>query len=285
MFEKIIENDLSIYFNTIEHSKIREIIKYSLEGGKGIRGGIIKNIIETLSNKESNLWQPVVAIELIHGISLVIDDLPCMDNDLFRRNKPSTFAQFGERNAILVSLYGVTEAFKLLFNGLKELNIENKEYISIIENLIQEWNELIGKNLIVGQLLDFKENVGELLNLKLLSNHSHNIDLIYYKTSSLFVFAFLLGYIYSNPTNLDNLNDFKKMGEYFGLMYQIMDDSCDIDTDDIHKNIILSYGKEKSIELYRDAEYKFTELLIKNNLLTPIFQELIMKLNKKFTNG
>jgi geranylgeranyl pyrophosphate synthase len=279
MFEKYIENDLIIYYNTIQHSKIREIIKYSLEGGKGIRGGIVKHIIETLSGEQNNLWQPVVSIELIHGISLVLDDLPCMDNDLTRRNKPSTFAKFGERHAILVSMYGISEAFKLLFNGLKELNIQNKEYIDLIERVINEWNELIGKNLIIGQLMDFKENIGELLNLEIPNSNSHSIDLIYYKTSSLFIFAFLLGGIYSK-VQID-IDDFRKMGEYLGLMYQIMDDSNDVNTDDVHKNIILSYGIDKSLQLYEDAENKLIELLNKYNLLTTTFQDLIKKLKSK----
>ena len=285
MFEKYIENDLIIYYNTIQHSKLKEIIKYSLEGGKGIRGGIIKHIIETLSGKEhgtSNLWQPIVSIELIHGLSLVLDDLPCMDNDLIRRNKPSTFAKFGERHAILVSIYGMTEAFKLLFNGIKELNIENQEYINLIEKLINDWNELIGKNLIVGQMMDFKDNIGELLNLDVLKTHNnHSIDLIYYKTSSLFIFAFILGSIYSNTTSCNNIDDFKKMGECLGLMYQIMDDSNDVETDEAHKNIVLSYGNEKSLQLYRDAETKLVELLLKYNLMTSTFEKLISKLNKK----
>ncbi len=282
MFEKYIENDLNYYYNTIEHSKLKEIIKYSLEGGKGIRGGIVKHIIETLSGKECTIWEPIVSIELIHGLSLVLDDLPCMDNDLIRRNKPSTFAKFGERHAILVSMFGITEAFRLLFNGMKELNINSENYIKYIENIINEWNELIGKNLIVGQMMDFKDNIGELLNLDIPTTN-HSIDLIYYKTSSLFIFAFILGGLYSN-TNIYNIDDFKKMGEYFGLMYQIMDDSNDILTDEAHKNIVLSYGKEKSIQLYRDAEYKFVELLVKYNLMTPTFEKLINKINQKLKN-
>ncbi len=279
MFEKYIENELTIYYNTIKHSKLREIIKYSLDGGKAIRGGIVKHIIETLSGEECNLWQPIVSIELIHGISLVLDDLPCMDNDLIRRNKPSTFAQFGERHAILISMFGITEAFKLLFNGLKQLNFQNENYIKMIEDVINEWNELIGKNLIVGQLLDFKENISELLDIDI-PNNNYSIDLIYYKTSSLFIFAFLLGGIYSRKEI--NIDDFKKMGEYLGLMYQIMDDSNDIDTDDKHKNIILSHGLEKSILIYKDAEQKLIDLLLKYNLMTNTFEQLINKLNKKF---
>ena len=282
MFETFIENDLTIYYNTIKHSKLREIIRYSLDGGKAIRGGIVKHIIETLSGKKSSLWEPVVSIELIHGLSLVLDDLPCMDNDLTRRNKPSTFAKFGERHAILISMFGITEAFKLLFSGLKQLNIQNDNYIKMIENVINEWNELIGKNLIVGQLMDFKENIGELLNIDIPTTN-HSIDLIYYKTSSLFIFSFILGAIYSNIIIDDNIiNDFKKMGEYLGLMYQIMDDSNDFETDAAHKNIILSYGIEKSIIIYKDAEEKLIELLIKYNLMTNTFEQLINKLNNKF---
>jgi geranylgeranyl diphosphate synthase type II len=284
MFGNYIENDLNYYYNTIQNSKLKEIIKYSLEDGKGIRGGIVKHIIETFSEKPGFLWQPIVSIELIHGLSLVLDDLPCMDNELIRRNKPSTFAKFGERQAILVSMYGLTEAFKLLFNGMKELNIENDKYIKYIENIINEWNELIGKNLILGQMMDFKDNISELLNLEIpdTSYNNHNIDLIYYKTSSLFIFAFILGGIYSNNnTFCNNIDDFKKMGEYLGLMYQIMDDSNDVNTDDAHKNIILSFGIEKSIKLYRDAENKLIELLNKYNLMTSTFEKLIYKLNKK----
>ncbi len=281
MFGKYIENDLNYYYNTIQNSKLKEIIKYSLDDGKGIRGGIVKHIIETLSAKSCYLWQPIVSIELIHGLSLVLDDLPCMDNELIRRNKPSTFAKFGERQAILVSMYGLTEAFKLLFNGIKELNIENDKYIKYIENIINEWNEFIGKNLILGQMMDFKDNIGELLNLEI-PDTSHSIDLIYYKTSSLFIFAFILGGIYSNnETFFNNIADFKKMGEYLGLMYQIVDDCNDINTDDNHKNIILSFGLEKSIQLYRDAENKLAELLNKYNLMTATFEKIIYKLNQK----
>ncbi len=283
MFDKYIINELNYYYKTIDNSKLREIIKYSLEDGKCIRGFIVKHIIETLTG-ECNYWQPIVSIELIHGISLILDDLPCMDNDLMRRNKPSTFAKYGERQAILVSMYGISEAFKLLFNGIKnikELFTEDKLYIQTLENLVSDWHELIGKNLIVGQMMDFKDNISELLNLDI-PNNNHSINLIYYKTSSLFIFAFVLGAIFSYNTNKNiNIEDFKQMGQYFGLMYQIMDDSNDMETDDIHKNIFLTMGYDNSIKLYKDAEEKLVELLIKNSLLTSDFENLIYKLNKK----
>ena len=85
MFGEEISPYLEQYFSTLDNNKTKSIIEYSVKGGKCIRGFIIKHIMETLSNKVE--WQPIVAIELIHAASLVIDDLPCMDNSIMRRNK------------------------------------------------------------------------------------------------------------------------------------------------------------------------------------------------------
>ena len=271
MFEQYINNDLQQYYDTIQNSKLKEIITYSLEGGKCIRGFIVKHIIETLTNKSSP-WQPIASIELIHGISLILDDLPCMDNDMVRRGKPSTFARFGERHAILISMYGISEAFKILFNGLRNIQDYN---ITSIEMIINQWSDLIGHNLVLGQMMDFRDNIGELLNIDIPTN---NTNLIYYKTSSLFIFAFILGAIYSG---YNELTDFQNMGLHLGMMYQIMDDSNDIDKDDINNNTVLYYGKEKTKEMYSKAQYKFVELLLKYNLMTPMFENLINEITNK----
>jgi len=89
-------NEIKLYINEylkkLNDSKLKSIIKYSIEDGKCIRGFIVKHILEILS--EQILWEPIVAIELIHASSLIIDDLPCMDNDIERRGKPSTHVKF-----------------------------------------------------------------------------------------------------------------------------------------------------------------------------------------------
>lgn len=270
MFSQYIANDLQQYYDTIQNSKLKEIVLYSIEGGKCIRGFIVKHIVETLSGKQCD-WQPIASIELIHGISLILDDLPCMDNDVMRRGKQSTFARFGERHAILISMYGISKAFQLIFNGLK--NINNNYNMESIQLIINKWSEFIGQNLVVGQLMDFRDNIGELLNVNIQSN---TVELIYYKTSSLFVFAFILGAIYCGYNKLD---DFQNMGLHFGMMYQIMDDSNDTEHDNINNNIVLSHGKVKCKEMYTTAQCKFVELLLQYNILTPMFEKLINELN------
>jgi geranylgeranyl pyrophosphate synthase len=278
-FKEYIINELSTYYNTITNTKLKEILIYSLEGGKCIRGFIVKHLIEQLTQAPTILWQPIVSIELIHGISLVIDDLPCMDNDTMRRNKLSTFAKFGERQAILTSLFGISEAFNILLEGLKNLNTDTNKYIDIINILTKEWHEYIGKNLVIGQMLDLKENIEELININIPFN---NDNIILYKTCSLFIFAFILGGVYSGVDV--NLEDYKKMGYHLGIMYQIMDDSRDIETDVVEANIILNKGKLEAEKIYMESKSKFLDLINNNNILTQELLDLVGIIDSMYIN-
>lgn len=273
MFENYINNELNIYYSKINNSKIRSILQYSLEGGKCIRGFIVKHIMEKIGKKI--IWQPIASIELIHGISLIIDDLPCMDNDLIRRNKPSTFVKFGEKESILVSFYGISEAFKILFEGINNnKDIFPEDIYNKVQELLEYWNEEIGKNLIIGQMLDLCMDVEELLNINIAKDKK---NIMLYKTASLFSFSFILGGIFSS---IDNIIDFKKMGYLFGIMFQLMDDYKDMDTDENSANYFLQNGKKESIELYLNCKLQLLNLLEKYNLYTEEFKMLINKIDE-----
>jgi geranylgeranyl diphosphate synthase type II len=273
MFEKYINNELNVYYSKINNSKIRSILQYSLEGGKCIRGFIVKHIMEKIGKKI--IWQPIASIELIHGISLIIDDLPCMDNDLIRRNKPSTFVKFGEKESILVSFYGISEAFKILFEGINNnKDIFPEDIYNKVQELLEYWNEEIGKNLIIGQMLDLCMDVEELLNINIAKDKK---NIMLYKTASLFSFSFILGGIFSS---IDNIIDFKKMGYLFGIMFQLMDDYKDMDTDENSANYFLQNGKKESIELYLNCKLQLLNLLEKYNLYTEEFKMLINKIDE-----
>ena len=273
MFEKYINNELNVYYSKINNSKIRSILQYSLEGGKCIRGFIVKHIMEKIGKKI--IWQPIASIELIHGISLIIDDLPCMDNDLIRRNKPSTFVKFGEKESILVSFYGISEAFKILFEGINNnKDIFPEDIYNKVQELLEYWNEEIGKNLIIGQMLDLCMDVEELLNINIAKDKK---NIMLYKTASLFSFSFILGGIFSS---IDNIIDFKKMCYLFGIMFQLMDDYKDMDTDENSANYFLQNGKKESIELYLNCKLQLLNLLEKYNLYTEEFKMLINKIDE-----
>ena len=286
------------YFETIKGSRLLSVIKYSIEDGKCIRGFIVKHIIETLLVPNENsekldiiLWEPIVAIELIHAASLIIDDLPCMDNDIIRRNKPSLFIKFGEREAILSSFYLISQSCKLLVNSVKHNKIMFETKQDIVINLLNEWCELLGDNLVVGQLMDLNENIKTLLNIDIVEN---NKTLMVYKTASLFIFSFILGGVFSGADI--NIEEFKSMGSHFGIMFQLMDDIKDVDKDKaksqlfaannsekiVYNNFINSNGYLKAIETFNESKTILKLLLKKNNLYTKEFKKLIKKITTSF---
>ena len=287
MFGDEIVKDLEEYYKTLGDSKIYKIIKYSTEGGKCIRGFIVKHIIDTLSPYNIHYWEPIVCVELLHSSSLIIDDLPCMDNDTTRRGKLSTFVAFGERQAIVSSLYLVSESLKILFNSLNKFrivlkdadpnfNLENQ--INLINKLINEWSVLLGKNLIIGQMLDLKEDVEKLLNIKIPEKNSDKLIMIY-KTCSLFMFCFVVGAVFCGKIDYAIIDEFKQMGLHFGIMFQIMDDFKDINEDIHNYNYVLENGKEKALHVYIDSRNKLVVLLKKHKFNTTKFKTLITKID------
>ena len=267
---------LEHYLTQVNNPKIRSIIQYAVQGGKCVRGFIVKHIIETLGSKNTSIsWEPIVCIELIHGASLIIDDLPCMDNDSIRRGKISTFVKFGKHEAILMSLYMVSESVKLITNALTRKSIERCQL------LINEWCELLGNNLILGQLLDLKTETAAYFNIPITSDNFNEL-LIKYKTCSLFSFAFILGALYTGKDF--EIKDFKAMGLHFGMLFQLVDDYKDVVEDDKQVNYVLKHGIHKTITKYLEARTQFIILLKKYQLDTPAFTQIIKKLDSHIPN-
>ena len=99
-----------------EHpAALSQAMRYAvLSGGKRIRPIFALACCEAVSGREKDVMPAALALELIHSYSLVHDDLPCMDNDLLRRGKPSCHAKFGEVTALLAGDALLTQAFKVL---------------------------------------------------------------------------------------------------------------------------------------------------------------------------
>lgn len=279
MYSDEVQPYLDKYYSKLDKSKIRELMEYSINGGKCVRGFIVKHIIETLTGKSSEEvpWQPIVSVEMIHAASIVIDDLPCMDNDTFRRGKLSTFKQFGNNEAILSSYYMISETLRIVIDGL-----EASDNISSLKILTNEWCELLGKNLVIGQFLDLKGDAESYFNVKFSETESLNDYIIKYKTCSLFSFSFLMGAFFSGKSDQGSLDDFKEMGLHFGMMFQLMDDYRDKDSDVPYANYILSKGLESAVEKYKESRAVLTLLLQKHGLYTQKFIKMIENIDKLF---
>ena len=131
---KLVDNFLINYLKKQDNSLLVNPMKYGLiSGGKKIRSTIIFDIGKIFKVKKKKLINICAAVECIHSYSLIHDDLPCMDNDLIRRGKPSTHIKFGEASAVLAGNSLLTLAFEMITD--KNSSIHDKSKIELIKEL------------------------------------------------------------------------------------------------------------------------------------------------------
>ncbi|MDU3177018.1 polyprenyl synthetase family protein [Anaerococcus sp.] len=205
--KKIIEKKVSTYYD--KDYKLAEALFYAMDSGKRIRANLYFETLKMLDHQISELDVDfALAIEMVHAYSLVHDDLPAMDNDDFRRGKPSMHKKFGEDIAILAGDALLNEASFLIF----DIANKNPTYIKAGRYL---FNHTGYKGMIDGQVLDLR--------------HPKTYDKDYLlnvydkKTSDLFkaciVSAALISQVDEKATKI--LEDY---AYNLGLAYQIQDD-------------------------------------------------------------
>jgi geranylgeranyl diphosphate synthase type II len=150
------------------------------------------------------------AVEMVHAYSLIHDDLPCMDNDDFRRGRPTVHRAFSEAVAVLAGDALLTEAFQIV--ALSE-NLSDSQKVRLTTRLAQR----IGKNgMVEGQAIDILSQK-ETLPSELL------IIMDQKKTGDLFSCSLEFGAIIANaPSPIEE--HLRIAGLHFGLAYQIRDD-------------------------------------------------------------
>jgi len=189
-------------------------MKYGLlPGGKKIRSKIIVDIGKIFNIRYKNLIQVSAAVECIHAYSLIHDDLPCMDNDLLRRGKPTVHKKFGESTAILAGNSLLTIAFEIM--SQKNFKVEDKIKIKLIK-LISECSGHSG--IAGGQYSDLNFERKRIPLNKI-------IDMQIKKTGKLFSFCCMAPILISKKKKY--LKKFEKIGSDIGLLFQITDDLID----------------------------------------------------------
>ena len=298
MFTSLIKPYIDDSIDIIDNYKIKNILKYSICEGKCIRGFITKYIMNKLSNNKYDNSLPIFVIESLHTLSLILDDLPCMDNSKMRRNKISSHIKFSEAETILTSAYVLLKLQSEIIEQIYDLyDIENIKNINDIElyfkgekinrkNIKKIVNETMNENIILGQLLDLGYEYEFILNKHSLSKfYDKDTMIIIYKTSSLFSLSFLLGVIFSKKEGLD-LNDFYMMGLHYGILYQIVDDLIDYNEDfKKNYNYVREVGIDKIKDIYNEHKIKLLYLLKKYDLFNKDFTVIIDILDKKFYNN
>ena len=267
--DKLISNFIDEHSQDINETTL---FKDIFLGGKKLRPMIVLAICNNI-----NVNKIALAIELIHNSSLIIDDLPCMDNDLYRRHNKTIHNKYGETNALNISIFLFRKAIELIYENVIEIDNSGKKIYEINKIIYDN----IGKNgLPLGQYLD----LGFLKNKLKLDNKKDHISLIYKKTTTLFNLSFLIPYILQTDNN-DNIKIMKKVSKWFGIAFQLYDDFLDIEQDKKNNspNYVNKYGIELAYSFFTKSINK-TKLYLKtleidNTFFIEVIDLLLNKVN------
>ena len=211
-FNKFYNN---LLLSKLDNNFLSKAMKYSsINGGKRIRSFLVSQSSKMVNLSSENSMIISSAIESIHTYSLIHDDLPSMDNDDFRRGKPSSHKKFGEATAILAGDALHDFAFQLISGSLKKIDPDKNLKLINFLTLCTGYDGLAG-----GQSLDL------LFENKKISK-KNIIEMYAKKTGKLFEFSFAAPFIIKGESK--KRIEFSKMyGSTFGIIFQIIDDLID----------------------------------------------------------
>jgi geranylgeranyl pyrophosphate synthase len=215
-----VAKDVDIFLNSFlkkktQKSKLYEAIKYGLfSGGKKFRSYLIINSGKIFNLNYRELITAAAAVECIHSYSLIHDDLPSMDNDDFRRGKPSVHKAFGESTAILAGNSLLTLAFEILTSSSMHSSPKSKSDLVYALASASGYTGIAG-----GQFLDLRFE-------KMKVKKDLIINMQNKKTGELISFCSESAAILSGKEKERSF--LKKIGLDIGLLFQVTDDLLDI---------------------------------------------------------
>ena len=248
-YREYIESYLKDYYELFQDEPQQELfsaMKYSLlAGGKRLRPVLAFEFCRLCGGDWKKAAPFAAAIEMIHTYSLIHDDLPCMDNDDFRRGRPTNHKVYGEAMAVLAGDALLTDAFACAASA----DIPAKD----VAFAIQVLSECAGSlGMVGGQVLDIMSETRELTEQEVL-------DIQTRKTGRLINAACVLGAIAGGGTE-DQIRDASLFAGLIGLAFQIRDDMLDVigtqeemgkgvGTDATKNTFVRLHGLEKCEEL------------------------------------
>ncbi|GMN29682.1 hypothetical protein TIFTF001_002509 [Ficus carica] len=196
---------------------IHEAMRYSLlAGGKRVRPVLCLSACEIVGGDYSVAMPAALAVEMIHTMSLIHDDLPCMDNDSLRRGKPTNHKVFGEDVAVLAGDALLAFAFEHIAVATPGVPP------SRVVRAIGELSKSIGsEGLVAGQVVDIDSEGSDNAGLETLEFiHEH-------KTAALLEAPVVLGAILGGGTD-EQVEELRSFARCIGLLFQVVDDILDV---------------------------------------------------------
>lgn len=280
-YQQAIESRLlQIIPDLSKKNSLRDACEYILiNSGKRFRPCLVLLITKALKSC-LDVSKVALAVEFFHTASLVADDLPCMDNDDLRRNKPSLHKKYGESTALLVSYALIAAGYEFLASNARTLQLSKLPYsvhsdricVLALENATYNTG-LLGAT--GGQFLDI--NPPRPLDINSFK------EIIRLKTVSLFEISFVLGWLYGGG-NLSQLDIVKKIAYHFGMAFQMADDFEDFKQDVQNSkivNIVAVCGLEQAFILLQAELDNFEETLKQLQLEIPELKKIAFLLKEQ----
>ena len=255
-----------------EKTKLRDACEYALtNGGKRFRPLIVLLVAEALGNG-LNVYEAALSVEFFHTASLIADDLPCMDNDDERRDRPSLHKVYGETIALLASYALITGAFEKIHSNAAIMresgppfsNFSDRAGLIALE-CAARCAGILGAT--GGQFFDIFPPSHTLETVK---------QVIYRKTVTLFEVSFVFGWLFGGG-DLSKLELVKKAAYHFGMAFQIADDIGDMQQDEKNQreiSIARLIGKERAILNFEEEMTFFQNQLKELGLYTASFEKM-----------
>jgi len=210
---------------------IHKAMRYSLlAGGKRLRPILCLAASRAAGGNETAALPAACAVECIHTYSLIHDDLPCMDDDDFRRGRPTNHQVFGEAVAVLAGDALLTEAFASVAHTKPNRRYSGADFVAELAHA----SGSLG--LIAGQVLDLDSEKKRIPLKKLVEIHRA-------KTGALITTSLRLGAM-SAGADARTLSHLTKFGRALGLAFQVIDDILDIVS--TKEKLGKSIGKDQS---------------------------------------
>ncbi len=239
---ELINKALEKYLVPKYPERLYEAMNYSVfAGGKRLRPVLLLSACEAVGGNIEDAMPFACALEMIHTYSLIHDDLPAMDNDDFRRGKPTCHKAFDEALAILAGDGLLTYAFEVM---LEAVCSKNESKYAKAAKLIANYSGSQG--MLVGQVVDVQSEGHKIDDKTLMFIHDN-------KTGGLIKAALMAGALIGGADS-DTVGDFEKIGYNMGIAFQIKDDILDVtSTSEVLGKPILSdikNNKQTYVSLY-----------------------------------